>query len=184
MKKLIIHPKDSSTDFLKSIYKGLDEVELYTRHLTSKKVNRLFHHCPETSQIILLGHGVEKGLLCHVQKDNECYDTIIVGHPHVYFLRNHHNTVGIFCNADKFAHAEGLHGLFTGMIISELQEAEMFEIKTSKEEIDTENVKLALRVRQLLDEGCPLREFPKRMSELDDIHSELTEFNYSHFYYF
>lgn len=184
MKKLIIHPKDSSTDFLKSIYKGLDEVELYTGKLSSKEVNRLFHHCPETSQIILLGHGFEKGLLRRVEKVNEFFYSIIVGHPHVYFLRNHHNTIGIFCNADKFARAEGLHGLFTGMIISELQEAEMFEIKTSKKEINTENVKLALRVRQLLDEGCPLREFPMRMSELDDIHSELTEFNYSHFYYF
>lgn len=183
MKRLVIHPKDSSTDFLRTIYKDWIETELYTANLTGKEVNRLFHHCSEMTQIMLLGHGFEKGLFRRVELPHESYDTIIVGHPHVYFLRKHHNIVGIFCHADKFARAEGLHGLFSGMIISELPEAEMLNIRTTEEEVKTENKKLAFRIKKLLDEECPFSEFPQRMLEMDDVHSELTNFNYSNFHY-
>ena len=88
---------------------------------------------------------------------------------------------GLF--ADQFARAEGLHGLFTGMIVSELNEALLYQVETTQEELDRENVKLARRLRALLDERVPLSEIPKRMLAMDDVHSPLTTFNYKNFHY-
>ena len=69
------------------------------------------------------------------------------------------------------------------MIISELSEALLYNVETTQVELDRENVKLARRLRTLFDEGIPLREIPKRMLALDDVHSPLTAFNYKNFYY-
>ena len=107
-----------------------------------------------------------------------------MGHPHAYHLRKHGgNIVAVWCNADQFARAESLHGLFTGMIVSELSEALLYQVETAQEELDRENVKLVRRLRALLDERIPLSEIPKRMSAMDDVHSPLTTFNYNNFYY-
>ena len=78
---------------------------------------------------------------------------------------------------------EGLHGLFTGMIVSELSETLLYQVETTQEELDRENVKLAMRLRSLLDAKIPLSEIPKRMLAMDDVHSPLTTFNYNNFYY-
>lgn len=91
--------------------------------------------------------------------------------------------MALWCNADLFARKEGLHGLFSGMIISELNEALVYEVPTTQSELDEENVKLARRLRTLLDESIPLSDIPQRMFELNDTHTPLTDFNYSHFYY-
>lgn len=123
---------------------------------------------------------------CFFRHDDskEVFDRIIVGHPHAYHLRRHGgNIVAVWCNADRFAKAEGLHGLFTGMIVSELIEALLYNVETTQEELDRENVKLAQRLRTLLDEGISLSEIPKRLSALDDVRSPLTRFNYMNFHY-
>lgn len=115
----------------------------------------------------------------------DCRTTKEMGHPHTYHLRKHGgNIVAVWCNADQFARAEGLHGLFTGMIVSELSEALLYQVETTQEELDRENVKLAIRLRTLFDERIPLNEIPKRMLAMDDVHSPLTTFNYKNFFYF
>ena len=73
---------------------------------------------------MLLGHGSDKGLSFRKDDSKDEFDKVIVSHAHAYHLRKHgRNSVAVWCNADQFACAEGLHGLFTGMIISELSEA-------------------------------------------------------------
>lgn len=183
MKRLIIHPQDRTTDFLKIIYEGWEDSEIHTEKLTSKEVKQLFHHCPTTSQIMLLGHGSYKGLFYREDETKPLFDCVMVGHTHRHFLQHRHNIIAIFCNADQFARAEGLHGLFSGMIISELSEAKEYGVLTTQEELDRENARFASRIRQLLDEGCLLHEIPTRMKEMDDTHSELTDFNYKNIYY-
>lgn len=183
MKRLIIHPKDHTTDFAKALYDGWADIEVHNERLTSREVNHLFHHCTPTTQIVLLGHGSDKGLFYREDSHQEGFDCVMVGHSHKHWLKNRHNIIGIFCNADLFAEAEGLHGLFTGMIISELHEAEMYNIRTTQEELDTENPKFISRLRQLLDEGCLLHEIPERMRQMDDVESELTVFNYNRLFY-
>lgn len=69
------------------------------------------------------------------------------------------------------------------MIISELSEALSYHVETTQEELDSENVKLARRLRILFDKCIPLYEIPEIMLALDDVHSPLTVFNYKNFYY-
>ena len=59
----------------------------------------------------------------------------------------------------------------------------LYQLETTQEELHRETVRLARRLRTLLGEGIPLSEIPKRMLSLDDVHSPLTIFNYSNFYY-
>lgn len=49
------------------------------------------------------------------------------------------------------------------MIVSELNEALLYQVKTTQEELNRENVKLARRLRALIDERIPLSEIPKRI---------------------
>ena len=159
---LVIHPKDKTTAMLSALYDGLG-AHIVADYCSTKEIRHLLHHVSMHERIILLGH---------------------VGHSHAYHLRKHGgNIVAVWCNADQFARAEGLHGLFTGMIVSEISEALLYQVETTQEELDRENVKLSMRLRTLLDERIPLSEIPKRMLEMDDVHSPLTTFNYKNFYY-
>lgn len=99
-------------------------------------------------------------------------------------LRRHHGSViGIWCHADMFARSEGIHGLFSGMVISETSEAEENGVATDKESMDNTNRIMFSQLRMLLDEGTHLHEIPKRLKALDHILSELSRFNYERFYY-
>ena len=180
---LVIHPKDKTTAMLSALYDGL-EAQVITDCRSTKEMGRLLHHVSTQERIMLLGHGSDKGLFFREDDSKNEFDKIIVGHSHRYHLHNHgSNIVAVWCNADQFARAEGLHGLFTGMIVSELNEALLYQVETTQEELDRENVKLARKLRALLDERIPLSEIPKRMLAMDDVQSPLTTFNYNNFYY-
>ena len=180
---LVIHPKDKSTAMLSALYEGL-EVQVVADNRSTKEVGHLLHHVSTQERIMLLGHGSDKGLFFREDDSKDEFDKIIVGHSHAYYLRKHGgNIVAVWCNADQFARAEGLHGLFTGMIVSELSEALLYQVETTQEELDRENVKLATRLRTLLDERIPLNKIPKRILAMDDAHSPLTTFNYKNFFY-
>ena len=180
---LVIHPKDKTTAMLSALYDGL-EAQVVTDYRTTKEMGHLLHHVSTQERIMLLGHGSDKGLFFRADDSKDEFDKVIVSHSHAYHLRKHGgNIVAVWCNADQFARAEGLHGLFTGMIVSELSEAQLYQVETTQEELDRENVKLARRLRALLDERIPLNEIPKRMLAMDDVHSPLTSFNYKNFYY-
>ena len=181
---LVIHPKDKTTAMFSVLYDEL-EVQVVADCRSTKEMGRLLHHVSTQERIMLLGHGSDKGLFFRKDDSKDEFDKVIVSHAHAYHLRKHGgNIVAVWCNADQFARAEGLHGLFTGMIVSELNEALLYQVKTTQEELDRENVKLARRLRALLDERIPLSEIPKRMLAMDDVHSPLTTFNYKNFLYF
>ena len=180
---LVIHPKDKTTAMLSALYDGL-EAQVIDDYRSTKEMGHLLHHVSTQERIMLLGHGSDKGLFFRKDDSKDEFDKIIVGHSHAYHLRKHGgNIVAVWCNADLFASAEGLHGLFSGMIVSELSEAQLYKIETTQEGLDSENVKLARRLRTLLDERIPLSEIPKRMLTMDNVHSPLTTFNYKNFYY-
>lgn len=179
----VIHPKDKTTAILSALYEGM-EAKVIDDFRSTKEMGKLLHHVSTQERLMFLGHGSDKGLFFRADDTKDVFDKLIVFHPHAYHLRKHRgNIVAIWCNADKFAQTEGLHGLFTGMIISELSEALLYNIETTQEELDRENVKLARRLRALLDEGISLNEIPQRVQALDDVHSPLTTFNYKNFYY-
>ena len=141
---LVIHPKDKTTAMLSALYEGL-EAQVVDDNRSTKEMEHLLRHVSTQERIMLLGHGSGKGLFYRADDSKEGFDKIIVGRPHAYHLRKHGgNIVAVWCNADQFARAEGLHGLFTGMIVSELSEALLYRVETSQEERDCENVKLAM----------------------------------------
>ena len=78
---------------------------------------------------------------------------------------------------------EGLHGLFSGMIISEMGEAEADGVETDEESMDWTNRIMFTQLRKLLDDGIPLHEIPKRLKTFNTIQSDLSRFNYERFYY-
>lgn len=181
---LVIHPKDHTTAYLSALYKGVDNAVIISGNISRADLNHKLHHTPKSERILLLGHGSDKGLFWRNDDMEPGFDGIVLGHPHTYHLRNHgSNIIAVFCNADKFAQEEHLHGLFTGMIISELGEAEEFGIQTSEEEIECENRKFVERLRSLLEGNVSLCDIPQRMLEMDDSHTPLTEFNYRRIYF-
>lgn len=181
---LIIHPKDRTTAMLTALYSEMPDVRMLDCTQSSKAVMQALHHTPHSERIMLLGHGSDKGLFWREDDTKEGFDRIMVGHAHAYHLRRHgSNVVAVFCNADLYAKAEGLHGLFTGMIISEMNEAKLYGIETSQEELGRENPLFASRLRELLDQRIPLSDIPKRMKEMDTAHTPLTKFNYSNIHY-
>lgn len=180
---LVIHPTDKTTEMLSILYEGLGArvIESYS---SNKEMGYQLRHTLPSERIMLLGHGSDRGLYYRKNDKEEDFDGIIVGHPQAYYLRKHcGGIIGIWCHAMEFAKNEGLHGLFSGMIISEMSEAEEYGVDTDKESIDRTNRIMFTQLRRLLDDGAPLHEIPERLKALDTTQSELSRFNYERFYY-
>ena len=92
--------------------------------------------------IMILGHGNEYGLFSKLVKDGN-YKRFMITYKHVQFLRDK-ACIGIWCYANKFAETYRIHGLFSGMIISGLQEAIDLGVPATKEEIDMEIEKFTM----------------------------------------
>lgn len=180
---LVVHPKDRTTSLLSILYEGM-EANIISNKCSNKEMEHLLHHVSTQERIMLLGHGSDKGLFYREDDTKNEFDKIIVGHPHSFHLRKHGgNLIGILCHADKFARAEGLHGLFSGMIISEVQEATAYGIVATQQEILKSNTVMFEHLRRLLDEDIPLCEIPLRIKNMDAEKTSLSVFNYHNFNY-
>ena len=130
---LVIHPTDRTTKMLSILYEGLG-ARLIETGCSNKEMGYLLRHTSPSERIMLLGHGSDKGLFFRKNDEEEGFDGIIVGHPQAYYLRKHcGGIIGIWCHDMEFAKKEGLHGLFSGMIISEMSEAEEYGVATDKD---------------------------------------------------
>lgn len=180
---LVIHPIDRTTEVLKMLYAGLD-ARVVSDDCSNKEMDHLLKHTSTQERVMLLGHGSDKGLFFRRDDTKNEFDKVIVAHRNNYMLRRHDgNIIGIWCHANLFAQAEGLHGLFSGMMISEKSEAEEYGIAATHEEILASNKVMFGKLRRLLDEHVPLHEIPARMRALDNEHTPLSEFNYGNFHY-
>ena len=175
---LVIHPSDRTTDFLRTLYEGREDVRLLTGKESRKELGSILFHLRPGERVMLLGHGTDAGLF-RLEEEGEY--RLYAGHTVAYALRKH-PVIGIWCHADLFARKECLHGLFSGMIVSEMQEAQEYGIACSQEELDRENVNLAERLRALLDEDVPFQQMPARLAAMDTARSQLTRFNYDNLY--
>ena len=180
---LVIHPIDRTTEVLKMLYAGLD-ARVVSDDCSRPVIDHLLKHTSTQERVMLLGHGSDKGLFFRRDDTKNEFDKVIVAHRNNYMLRRHDgNIIGIWCHANLFAQAEGLHGLFSGMMISEESEAEEYGIAATHEEILASNKVMFGKLRRLLDEHVPLHEIPARMRALDNEHTPLSEFNYGNFHY-
>jgi len=180
---LVIHPKDKTTAFLSKLYEGMDNVRLINEYESRSVINKAIRDAAG-DRIMILGHGCPRGLFWREDDSKPEFDKIIVGHQHAYNLREHGaNIFMLSCYANEFAEKERIKGFYTGMIISELQEANDNGVETTKEEIEAENLKLVTRLRQLLDSDTPLSRIPNMMHEMNDSTTPLAEFNYANLFY-
>ena len=166
MKTLVIHPKDSTTDFLSEIYREKDWTIINTN--ISKKV--LKEQIKTHDRIVMLGHGTEKGLLG--------FNKFVIDSTWVYLLREK-ICVCIWCNADVFVKKYGLKGFYTGMIISEYEEAIMYCVPTNSHWIAESNTDFALAIKNSIDEENML----EKAKLLYEGNSAVVEFNRSNLYY-
>lgn len=175
----VIHATDPTTQVLSLLYQQREDVRmLITERNTSSDVQRAIR---SDDVVMMLGHGNEYGLFSKPDKNGE-YRRFLITDKHVQFLRDK-SCIGIWCYANKFAEKYRLRGLFSGMIISELQEAIDLGVAATKEEIDKEMEKFTIRLKDCI-ETYGLEQTPFRMKEYDDVQSELTKFNYSNLYYY
>ena len=168
MKTLVIHPKDASTDFLSHIYegKGFTVITENPSNVELKKQIKLH------DRIIMLGHGDVKGLFG--------FKRMLIHAQHVYLLREK-QIVAIWCNADVFVRKYNLKGFFTGMFISELDEAYYEGVYgISVPEIDLSNDIFAKAVGQFLDSPTILDDV-KQTYENND--SAVVIFNHQRLYF-
>jgi hypothetical protein len=141
MKTLIIHPHDVTTSFLSDIYADMDCTVIDEPISKSKLKAALLEH----DRIIMMGHGDEYGLYG--------YGHYIITSDLVYILREK-ECVAIWCNADIFFKRYELNGIYTGMIISEMDEAMMFcfyQVKNT--EIVSSNTLFANAMKLSINEG-------------------------------
>ena len=172
---IVIHATDPTTQVLSLLYQQREDVKLcITERNTSSDVQRALR---TDDVIMMLGHGNEYGLFSKPNKKGK-YERFMITDKHVQFLRDK-TCIGIWCYANKFAEKYRLHGLFSGMIISESQEAIDLGVAATDKEME----KFTIRLKDCI-ETCGLEQTPFRMKEYDDVQSELTKFNYSNLYYY
>lgn len=176
---LVIHPQDPTTDFLSAIYDGKKNVTLLRGTESQKEVSSLIYHLPAGETILLLGHGSDAGLF----KKEEDGFSLYIGRSMAFNLRRH-PVIGIWCHANVFASQNRLHGLFSGMIISEMEEAEMYDVKTTETELAAENVRFAANIRHALDKCRTFETMRKNLILHGESANGLSRFNYNSFYCF
>ena len=138
MKTLVIHPQDSSTDFLTPIYMNLksypdfDDVTIVRGGMSKDEVDKLI---TEHDRIMMMGHGSPGGLFSVGQFKSQGF---IINHTTVPLLENK-ECIFIWCNADRFVEANNLKGLYSGMFISETSEAAYCGLPGTPQDIVTES---------------------------------------------
>jgi hypothetical protein len=139
MKTLVIHPDDRSTDFLKEIYEGRGYTVITDRQTSARKLTKLV--CAH-KRIIMMGHGCPHGLLGMLDQ--------FMNYKFIGALREK-ECVAIWCNADQYVRLTGIRGFYTGMFLSEVDEANYFRIKTTQENVTYSNLLFTGLVKVFID---------------------------------
>ena len=151
-------------------YEGLPDLIVLTNpgYGAVKKV--LKEHPQET--VMLMGHGSAKGLFTGDMKG------FLIDSKDVYLLRDR-VVIGLWCYAAEFADKYGLHGFFSSMFISNLEEALWFNYyETDAKEVDKEFDLYCIRIHELLRSKTPLDEWVKYLQDRADISKGFVRFNY------
>ena len=184
---IIIHPNDNSTRFLKRLYSGYGEQTLLTEENNNKAIKEALMNENDSRILMMLGHGCPQGLFAprkdkNYQNGIDQFGRLIINASHVQMLRKK-LCIGIWCYAVDFARKYNLHGLFSGMIISELEEAQdcgMYEF--TKEEMQMYSQDFAEALYDCINK-YPLNEVPQAMENYISNPNRLEQFNYSNLYY-
>jgi hypothetical protein len=177
---IVIHPKDKTTSFLRQIYLGKENVKVIDETWNNRQIREAIGTAPKEEVIMMLGHGYNRGLFAP-WGDNQ-FGRTIVDDRLVYLLREH-PCVGIWCYANEFAENYELKGLFTGMVVSDANEAMDNCLDFEGEDIELLNQQYASDMEYCL-RNYPLDRVPKIMREVQDYSSPIKDFNYNSLYYY
>jgi len=138
-KTLVIHPADETTNMLSVIYAGKDWTVI-TEDVSWQEIEKqLWAH----DRIIMLGHGDKNGLFGHGHYMIGTNQAEILAHKECIF---------VWCYANEYVMKHGLKGFYTGMIISEHQEARYCAVKNfTAKDIDESNEIFSDAVKQAID---------------------------------
>ncbi len=171
---LVIHPSDSTTDFLSFIYKDINATVI-CQPISKSRLKKLIK---EADRVIMLGHGTEYGM-GYVEKGSI---TKVIDSTFVYLLREKEDNIYIWCHADEFVKKYGLSGFSTGMFISEVAEAEYFNVRATENEVKESNERFARVVRiHVHKKGEDLKNILKNEYVLD---SDVARYNHERLYNF
>ena len=138
MKTLVIHPYDVSTEFLSEVYDGKGWDVINYRPNGKHLIKEIKSH----DRIIMMGHGTPHGLF----GPNGYYITSV----HAKFLKEK-TCVYMWCNADKFVLRNKLSGFYTGMIISEVDEAFILDVPHDLKYVNESNVLFTKALTRSMD---------------------------------
>lgn len=119
---LVIHPSDETTNMLKYVYKG-KMYDVITNPNVSKE--ELKKQIKSHSKIIMLGHGTPNGLINPLFAKNPFTfkgDIYLIDDSFADILKEK-ETISIWCYSDLYFKRHNMSGFHTGMIISEVKEA-------------------------------------------------------------
>jgi hypothetical protein len=141
---LVIHPDDRTTDFLDPSYADLSATVMNSQ----KEMFNLRENMRQHDRIIMMGHGSPGGLMMPritlngvdlVDGELKKYSLHSLGSNFVDILKTK-AIVAVWCNADQFVVPHDLHGFYTGMVISELCEANYCKVNgCNQKELDESN---------------------------------------------
>lgn len=141
---LVIHPDDRTTDFLDPSYADLNATVVTNQ----KEMFNLRENMRQHDRIIMMGHGSPSGLMMPritlngvdlVDGELKKYSFHTLGYQFVDILKTK-PIVAVWCNADKFVVPHDLHGFYTGMVISEMCEANYCNVhKCSIKDLEESN---------------------------------------------
>ncbi|MFM1972418.1 MAG: hypothetical protein RL185_1100, partial [Bacteroidota bacterium] len=99
MKTLIIHPDDRSTDFLRAVYAGLDNLTVVTGGISVEEVHEMI---VAHDRVIMLGHGTPNGLLSMGNFMSTGSSFFVVDERIAKELAKKDNNIYIWCYASDF----------------------------------------------------------------------------------
>ena len=167
-KVLVIHPKDVTTNFLKVIYKDNPDWKVIDYFIEKEALKEeISNH----DRIIMMGHGTPGGLLG--------FYGYMIDWTFVEILKEK-RTVCIWCNADKFVERHELDGFYTGMVISEVSEANMYSIYCTQQQVDDSNERFANTIKNSINTDNMLVEAKKNYQSET---CEITQFNETRMYF-
>ena len=175
MKTLVVHPEDRTTDFLKPIYSDI-KCDVIRRVQDKKK---LADDIGNYDRIIMLGHGLPHGLM---QLENG-RPVFIIDEDFVPVLSDK-KCIYVWCHADIFVKRYRLRGLYTGMIISEPMEANLFGMDVTEDLIENSNRVLSDAIRKhVLSDEFDRNEILKQYNPERLPNNPIVQFNWDKIYY-
>ena len=175
---LVFHVNTTSdADTLRYAYEGLKDIKVFVNP-TRKETEKALKDSPN-ELAMFLGHGGSTGLFDYCHK-NELY---VLDGAMSYLLKDR-ETIGIWCHASDYARQYGCKGFFTSMFISNKSEAGYFHYKATDEKCLEEDIKFAKWVKELIEAGTPLSEWPEILRGKADMGIDFVNYNYSKLEYF